>query len=68
MKEFFNNHRWSILLSVAAILLVVLIVLIGWWTLLLLVLVAVAIGLGYLLDKGGPHAVRDFFRKLFKGE
>ena len=65
MKEFCQNHKWAIVLSVIA---VVLIYLIGWWTLLAALFVAIAIFFGRLLDKGGTDAVRDFFNRLFKGK
>ena len=68
MKEFWQNHRWAIVLSIVAIITVLLIYLIGWWTLRAAFLVAVAVFFGRLLDKGGTEAVRDFFSRLFKGK
>lgn len=68
MKEFWQNHKWAIVLSALAVITVLLIYLIGWWTLLAAVLVAVAVFFGRLLDKGGMEAVRDFFARLFKGK
>lgn len=68
MKEFFQNHKWAIVLSALAVITVLLIYLIGWWTLLVAVFVAIAIFFGRLLDKGGTDAVRDFFARLFKGK
>ena len=68
MKEFFQNHKWAVVLSAVAIITVLLIYLIGWWTLLAAAFVAIAIFFGRLLDKGGTDAVRDFFARLFKGK
>lgn len=68
MKEFFENHKWAVILSVLALLIVLLIWLIGWWTLLVGVLVAVAIFFGRMIDRGGVEAVKDFFRNLFRGK
>ncbi len=68
MKEFFQNHKWAVILSILALIIVLLIYLIGWWTLLVGVLVAVAIFFGRMIDKGGVDAVRDFFRNLFRGK
>lgn len=68
MKEFMESHKWAIVLSVAAIIIVLLFYLIGWWTLLAVLLIGVAIFFGKLLDNGGPGAVKDFFRNLFKGK
>lgn len=68
MKEFCQNHKWAIVLSVIAVVTVLLIYLIGWWTLLAALFVAIAIFFGRLLDKGGTDAVRDFFNRLFKGK
>ena len=68
MKEFIEQHKWAIALSLIALIVVLLIYLIGWWTLLVGVLVGVAILFGKLLDRGGTEAVREFFRKLFKGK
>ena len=68
MKEFCQQHRWAIVLSLLAVITALLIYLIGWWTLLVAVLVGVAIFFGKLLDSGGTAAVREFFAKLFKGK
>lgn len=68
MKEFFENHKWAVILSVLALLIVLLIWLIGWWTLLVGVLVAAAIFFGRMIDRGGVEAVKDFFRNLFRGK
>ena len=68
MKEFFENHKWAVILSVLALLIVLLIYLIGWWTLLVGILVAVAVFFGRMIDRGGIDAVKDFFRNLFRGK
>ena len=68
MKEFFQNHKWAVLLSILALILVLMIYLIGWWTLLVGVLVLIAIFFGRMLDRGGVEAVKDFFRSLFRGK
>ena len=68
MKEFFQKHKWAIVLSALAVIIVLLIYLIGWWTLLVAVFVAAAIFIGRLLDNGGTEAVKAFFSRLFKGK
>jgi Small integral membrane protein (DUF2273). len=68
MREFFQNHKWAVILSILALIIVLMIYLIGWWTLLAAVLVLIAIFFGRLIDKGGFEAVKDFFRNLFKGK
>jgi uncharacterized membrane protein len=68
MKEFFQNHKWAVMLSILALIIVLLIYLIGWWTLLAGVLVVIAIFFGRMIDRGGLEAVKDFFRKLFRGK
>ncbi|MBQ6235147.1 MAG: hypothetical protein IJK54_04455 [Clostridia bacterium] len=68
MKEFIQEHKWTVILSVLALIVVLLIYLIGWWTLLVGVLIAVAIFFGRMIDKGGFEAVKDFFRNLFRGK
>ena len=68
MKEFFQNHKWAVVLSAVAIITVLLIYLIGWWTLLAGVLVVLAIFFGRMIDRGGFDAVKDFFRNLFRGK
>ena len=68
MKDFIQNHRWAVILSVLALIIVLMIYLIGWWTLLAAVLVAVAVFFGRMIDRGGFDAVREFFRNLFKGK
>lgn len=68
MKDFFQEHKWAVILSILALIIVLLIYLIGWWTLLAVVLVAVAVFFGRMIDRGGLDAVREFFRNLFKGK
>lgn len=68
MKEFIEQHRWAVALSLLAVIVALLIYLIGWWTLLVGVLVAIAIFFGKLLDRGGTEAVKEFFANLFKGK
>ena len=68
MKEFIQEHKWAVILSVLALIIVLLIYLIGWWTLLVGILIAVAIFFGRMIDKGGFDAVKDFFRNLFRGK
>ena len=68
MREFIQEHKWAVILSVLALIIVLLIYLIGWWTLLVGVLIAVAIFFGRMIDKGGFDAVKDFFRNLFRGK
>ena len=46
MKEFFQDHKWAVILSILALIIVLLIYLIGWWTLLAGVLVVLAIFFG----------------------
>lgn len=68
MKEFFQEHKWAVILSVVALIIVLLIYLIGWWTLLAGVLIVIAIFFGRMIDRGGLDAVKDFFRNLFRGK
>ncbi len=68
MKEFIQEHKWAVILSVLALIIVLLIYLIGWWTLLVGLLITVAIFFGRMIDKGGFDAVKDFFRNLFRGK
>ena len=68
MKEFIEQHKWAIALSLLAVIAALLIYLIGWWTLLVAVLVGVAVFFGILLDRGGTGAVKEFFARLFKGK
>ena len=68
MKEFFQNHKWAVMLSILALIIVLLIYLIGWWTLLAGALVVIAIFFGRMIDSGGLEAVKDFFRNLFRGK
>ncbi len=68
MREFFQNHKWAVLLSILALIIVLMIYLIGWWTLLVGVLVLIAIFFGRMLDRGGVDAVKEFFRNLFRGK
>ena len=68
MKDFFQEHKWAVILSVLALIIVLLIYLIGWWTLLAFILVAIAVFFGRMIDRGGFDAVKDFFRNLFKGK
>ncbi len=68
MKEFIQEHKWAVILSIIALIIVLLIYLIGWWTLLVGILIAVAIFFGRMIDKGGFEAVKDFFRNLFRGK
>ncbi len=68
MKEFFQDHKWAVILSILALIIVLLIYLIGWWTLLAGVLVVLAIFFGRMIDRGGFDAVKDFFRNLFRGK
>ena len=68
MREFIQEHKWAVILSVLALIIVLLIYLIGWWTLLVGILIAVAIFFGRMIDKGGFDAVKDFFRNLFRGK
>ena len=68
MKEFIQEHKWAVILSILALIIVLLIYLIGWWTLLVGILIAVAIFFGRMIDKGGFEAVKDFFRNLFRGK
>ena len=68
MKEFIQEHKWAVILSILALIIVLLIYLIGWWTLLVGILIALAIFFGRMIDKGGFDAVKDFFRNLFRGK
>ena len=68
MREFFQNHKWAVMLSILALIIVLMIYLIGWWTLLVGALVLIAIFFGRMLDRGGIEAVKDFFRNLFRGK
>ncbi|MBQ1631520.1 MAG: hypothetical protein II049_01705 [Clostridia bacterium] len=68
MKEFIQEHKWAVILSILALIIVLLIYLIGWWTLLAGVLIAVAIFFGRMIDRGGLDAVKDFFRSIFRGK
>lgn len=68
MKDFFQDHKWAVILSILALIIVLLIYLIGWWTLLAVILVAVAVFFGRMIDRGGIDSVKDFFRNLFKGK
>lgn len=68
MREFIQNHKWAVMLSILALIIVLMIYLIGWWTLLVGVLVVIAIFIGRMIDRGGFDAVKDFFRNLFRGK
>ena len=68
MREFFQNHKWAVMLSILALIIVLMIYLIGWWTLLVGALVLIAVFFGRMLDRGGIEAVKDFFRNLFRGK
>ena len=68
MKEFFQEHKWAVILSILALIIVLMIYLIGWWTLLVGVLIAAAIFFGRMIDNGGFEAVKEFFRNLFRGK
>ena len=69
MRDFLQNHKWAVILSVLALILVLLIYLIGfWWTLLAAVLVLIAIFFGRMIDRSGIEGVKDFFRSLFRGK
>lgn len=68
MREFFQNHKYAVLLSILALVIVLMIYLIGWWTLLAGILVLIAIFFGRMIDRGGTEAVKDFFRNLFRGK
>ena len=68
MKEFIQEHKWAVILSILALIIVLLIYLIGWWTLLAGVLIAVAIFFGRMIDRGGLDAVKDFFHSIFRGK
>ena len=68
MKEFLQEHKWAVILSILALVIVLMIYLIRWWTLLVGALVVVAIFIGRMIDRGGIEAVKDFFRKLFRGK
>lgn len=68
MKDFFQNHKWAVILSVLALIIVLMIYLIGWWTLLAGVLVVAAVFFGRMIDRGGVDAVKEFFHNLFKGK
>jgi uncharacterized membrane protein len=68
MKEFIQEHKWAVILSILALIIVLMIYLIGWWTLLVAVFVAVAIFFGRMIDRGGLEAVKDFFRSIFRGK
>ena len=54
--------------GILALVIVLMIYLIRWWTLLVGALVVVAIFIGRMIDRGGIEAVKDFFRKLFRGK
>lgn len=68
MKEFIQEHKWAVILSILALIIVLMIYLIGWWTLLAGALIAVAIFFGRMIDRGGLDAVKDFFRSIFRGK
>ena len=68
MKDFFQNHKWAVILSVLALIIVLMIYLIGWWTLLAGVLVVAAVFFGRMIDRGGVDTVKEFFHNLFKGK
>ena len=68
MKDFLQEHKWAVILSILALVIVLMIYLIRWWTLLVGALVVVAIFIGRMIDRGGIEAVKDFFRKLFRGK
>ncbi len=70
LKEFFKNlitqHKWTALFVAVALVVGILMLTINFWrTLLLLLLVSVAIVLGYLMDKDGITAVKEFFVRIF---
>ena len=63
--EFLRRHKWTILCVGLGFMFVVLILTINFWrTLLLYTMTGLCFLLGYLLDKGGPAGVKEFFKKL----
>lgn len=68
LTEFIKQYRWTILLIGAGLLLAILLMTIGFWKTILLAVIIAVFGLfGYLMDRGGPEAVKSFFSALFKG-
>lgn len=69
LTRFIKEHKWAVILLVAAIVLFVLFETIGFFkTILLLAFVAAAFFIGMLLDKGGIAEVKEFFRKTFSSK
>lgn len=63
---FVKEHKFTAILLVIGFVLAILLFTIGFWrTILLALILALCFFLGYLLDKGGPEGVKDFFKKLF---
>ena len=58
MKEFIQEHKWAVILSIIALIIVLLIYLIGWWTLLVGILIAVAIFFGRMIEGLLPQSVQ----------
>ncbi|NLI52740.1 MAG: DUF2273 domain-containing protein [Clostridiales bacterium] len=64
--EFVKQHKFTVLLVLVGLVLAILFFTIGFWrTILLFLILALFFFLGYMLDKGGPEGIRDFFHKLF---
>ena len=69
MQEFFNQHKWTVILAVSGLVLAVLLLTLGFWkTLLLLVLVALFTAVGMVLDRDGGAAAKETVRNLFHKE
>ena len=64
--EFVKGHNFTIILVLIGLILSILFFTIGFWkTILLILILALCFFVGFLLDKGGPEGLRDFFNKLF---
>lgn len=64
--KFCKENKWAVAMSAAGLVAVILMFSIGFFrTILLVAVVAVCFFLGYLMDKGGIEAVKNFFRNLF---
>lgn len=67
LRNFWDDHRYAILLVVFGLILTILLITIGFWkTLLLFVIVGVCLLIGILLDRGGVAEVKRFFTEPFR--
>lgn len=64
---FIKQHRWTVGLAAYGLLIAILMLTINFWrTLLILLFTGAGFLIGWLMDRGGAEAVKEFFQRLFK--